>query len=121
MIGRPSALWSGPASARPWPVRGAFDKYLSGLAFVALCTLSCVGYAAEQTSVTLDRLGAGITEIKKGDNVPDEYQRESLAVKNWQERHLGAPGKDEQWVEINGKLALVSIPTGTIKQLIDKP
>ncbi|MGH8419387.1 MAG: RcnB family protein [Pseudomonas sp.] len=44
-----------------------------------------------------------------------------LAVKNWQERHLGAPGKDEQWVEIKGKLALVSIPTGTIKQLIDKP
>ncbi|TDV72522.1 RcnB family protein [Pseudomonas sp. LP_7_YM] len=121
MIKRTSALQSGPACARPWPGLRTAGKCLPGLTLVASCVLSGSLYAAQDTSVTLDRLGAGITQIKEGDNVPDEYQRPSLAVQDWQARHLSAPGKNEQWVEIKGKFALVSIPTGTIKQLVDRP
>jgi Ni/Co efflux regulator RcnB len=90
------------------------------LALAAVCIFSSLSYAAEDPSVTLDRPGAGVKQIKAGDNVPDEYQRESLALKDWQQRHLSAPGKNEQWVEIQDKYALVTIPTGTIKQMVDK-
>lgn len=95
-------------------------NHLAHLAFAALCALSSFAHAAEEPSVTLDRPGAGVKQIKEGDNLPDEYQRDSLALKDWQKRHLSAPGKDEQWVEVQDKYALVSIPTGTIKQMVDK-
>jgi Ni/Co efflux regulator RcnB len=95
-------------------------KYL--LAFTAVCALGNLGYsvAAEEPSVQLDRPGAGVKEIKEGDNAPDQYQRDSLAIKDWQQRHLNAPGEHQQWVEIKDKYALVDIPTGTIKQMVDK-
>jgi Ni/Co efflux regulator RcnB len=96
------------------------NKTLCHLTFAALCGLSSFSYAAEEPSVTMDRPGAGVRQIKEGDNVPDEFQRPSLAVKDWQKHHLSAPGKDEQWVKIQDKFALVSIPTGTIKQMVDQ-
>ncbi|WP_082060980.1 RcnB family protein [Pseudomonas abietaniphila] len=95
------------------------NRTLCHLTFAALCGLSHFSYAAEEPSVTMDRPGAGVREIKEGDNVPDEFQRPSLAVKDWQKHHLSAPGKDEQWVKIQDKFALVSIPTGTIKQMVN--
>ncbi|HEX8588346.1 RcnB family protein [Pseudomonas sp.] len=95
-------------------------KSFCHLTFVALCALSSHGFAAEEPSVTLDRPGAGVKEIKEGDNVPDQYQRDSLALKDWQKRHLSAPEKNQQWVEIKNKYVLVDIPTGTIKQMVDK-
>jgi Ni/Co efflux regulator RcnB len=95
-------------------------KVLPQVAFVAFCLLGTLANAAEQPSVTIDRPGAGLKELKKGDNLPDQYQRESLALKDWQNRHLSAPGKDEQWVEVFDKYALVNIPTGTILQMINK-
>jgi Ni/Co efflux regulator RcnB len=96
------------------------SRYLSSLVFTTLCALGSIAHAAEQPSVSLDRPGAGVREIKKGDNVPDEYQRDSLAVKDWKQRHLAAPEKNQQWVEIQGKYALVNVPTGTILEMIDK-
>jgi len=95
-------------------------RLLSSLAFAALCALGSVAHAAEQPSVSLDRPGAGVREIKKGDNVPDEYQRESLALKDWKQRHLAAPEKNQQWVEIQDKYALINIPTGTILEMVEK-
>lgn len=121
MSQRTSLLWPGRAFARLWSALHPIARHTSVLAVVACCTLGNASFAAEQTSITLDRPGAGETQLKKGDNVPDEFQRPSLAVNDWQARHLSAPGKDEQWVQIKGKFALVSIPTGTIKALIDKP
>jgi Ni/Co efflux regulator RcnB len=96
------------------------QKYLPRLAFAAMCALSSVAFAAEQPSVTIDRPGAGQKELKKGDNLPDQYQRESLALKDWQKRHLSAPEKNQQWVEVYDKYALVDIPTGTIIEMIEK-
>lgn len=96
------------------------NSFLPSLAFAALCTLGSLAHAAEQPTVSLDRPGAGVREIKKGDNVPDEYQRESLALKDWKHRNLAAPEKNQQWVEIQDKYALVNIPTGTILEMVEK-
>jgi Ni/Co efflux regulator RcnB len=93
---------------------------LTALTLSLLCSGVSVSYAANEPSVTLDRPGAGVREIKTGDNVPDEYQRSELAIKDWKARNLKAPGEHEQWVEIKGKYALVSIPTGTITEMVDK-
>ena len=95
-------------------------KYLPHLLFTAVCAVSSFSYAAGEPTVTLDRPGAGVKEIKEGDNAPDQYQRPSLAIKDWRARHLSDPGKDNQWVEIKDKYALVNIPTGTIKQMVPK-
>lgn len=96
------------------------SRYLCTLAFVTLCGLNGIAHAAEQPTVSIDRPGAGMREIKKGDNVPDEYQRESLALKDWKHRNLAAPEKNQQWVEIQDKYALVNIPTGTILEMVEK-
>lgn len=95
-------------------------KLLPHLLFTAVCAVSSFSYAAEQPSVTMDRPGAGVKEMKEGDNVPDQYQRPSLALKDWKARHLSAPDENQQWVEIKGKYLLVDIPTGTIKQMVSK-
>jgi Ni/Co efflux regulator RcnB len=97
-----------------------YKNYLTAFSLAALCTVSSFSHGAEEPKVTMDRPGAGVKEIKAGDNVPDEYQRESLAIKDWKSRNLKAPGEHEQWVEIKGKYALVSIPTGTIKEMVNK-
>jgi Ni/Co efflux regulator RcnB len=95
-------------------------KYLPHIAFAAFCTLGSLAHAAEEPTVNLERPGAGVREIKEGDNVPDQYQRDSLAIKDWKARHLSAPGEHQQWVEIKDTYALVDIPTGTIKKMVRK-
>lgn len=95
-------------------------KLLPSLAITALCALGSFAHAADEPSVKMDRPGTGVREIKVGDNVPDEYQRDSLALKDWKRRHLSAPGEHEQWVQIKDKYALVSIPTGTVKEMVNK-
>lgn len=96
------------------------NKRLPRYALAALCALSIPAFAAEEPSVTLDRPGAGAHEIKEGDKVPDEYKRESLALKDWQKRGLKAPEENFQWVEMHDKYVLVNIPNGTIKEMLEK-
>jgi Ni/Co efflux regulator RcnB len=98
----------------------AGKQYLPSIALAALFTLSGYVTAAEEPTVSLDRPGAGVRELKEGDNVPDAYQRGDLALQDWKKRNLSAPGEHEQWVEIQDKYLLVSIPTGTIREMIKK-
>ena len=95
-------------------------KLLSRLALASLCALSVHAFAAEGPSVTLDRPGVGVHEIKEGDKAPDEYKRKELALGDWKKRHLSAPDEDSQWVEIKDQYVLVNIPNGTIKQMVPK-
>jgi Ni/Co efflux regulator RcnB len=104
------------------PEQGAFmyaRKQLARLTLAALCAASLPAFA-EDTSVTLDRPGVGMHEIKEGDKAPDEYKREALALKDWQKRHLSAPKENEQWVEIKDQYVLVNIPNGTIVEMKPK-
>jgi len=96
------------------------NNCLPRLLLAALFALPIAAHAAEEPAVNLDRPGAGMVEIKEGDKVPDEYKRETLALKDWQKRHLTAPGENEQWVEIQDKYVLVNIPNGTAKEMIEK-
>lgn len=93
---------------------------LTALMLAGMCSVAGISHAAGEPSVQLDRPGSGVREIKTGDNVPDEYQRPALAIKDWKAKRLKAPGEDEQWVEIIGKYALVNIPTGTITDMNSK-
>lgn len=93
---------------------------IAALALTLFCAVSSVSYADDDPSVTLNRPGTGDREYKVGDPVPDEYQRESMEVKDWKSRHLKAPSEHEQWVQIKGKYALISVPTGTIKEMVDR-
>jgi Ni/Co efflux regulator RcnB len=95
-------------------------KYLPQFTIAALFALTGLAHAADEPSVSLDRPGTGVKEFKVGDAIPDEYQRERLGLKDWKKRHLKAPGEHEQWVEIKDKYVLVSIPTGTAKEMVDK-
>jgi Ni/Co efflux regulator RcnB len=96
------------------------NNYLPRLLLAAVCALSISAFADEEPSVKLDRPGAGMQEIKKGSKLPDGYKREALALKDWDKRHLTAPGENEQWVEIQDKYVLVNIPSGLAKTLVDK-
>lgn len=93
---------------------------IPSLVLAALCTLSVPAFAAGEESVNTQSQGAGVREVREGDKLPDEYKRETLAVKDWRKHGLSAPGEDEQWVAINDKYVLVSIPNGTAKQMVDK-
>lgn len=97
-----------------------YRKTFAALTIGLLCSMSSLSYAADEQSVTLDRSGAGAVELKVGDVAPPEYQRESLEIKDWKKRNLQAPGEHEQWVEIKGKYMLISVPTGTIKEMVNK-
>lgn len=97
-----------------------YKNQLAAISLGLFCSLSSVSYAAEEPSVMLDRPGAGMKELKVGDVVPDEYQRESLEIKDWKKYKLQAPEEHEQWVEIKDKYMLISVPTGTIKEMVNK-
>lgn len=90
--------------------------FASSLALAALFATAVPAWAQEK-STTLDRPGVGVHEIKEGDKVPDEFKRKELALTDWKQRKLSAPGEDEQWVEINDKYVLVSIPNGTVSKM----
>ncbi len=94
------------------------NKRLAALSIGFLCSLSSLSYAADEPSVTLVSPGAGAQELKVGDVAPEEYQRESLEIKDWKSHKLQAPGEHEQWVKIKGKYLLISVPTGAIKEIV---
>ncbi|CAI3788414.1 hypothetical protein AHFPHNDE_02090 [Pseudomonas sp. MM227] len=99
------------------------SKLLPRLALAALCALSVPAFAAQtdtkEESVTLDRPGNGMHEIKEGDKVPDSYKRKELAI-DPAKHGLAQPEENEQWVEIKDKYVRVNIPNGTIVEMIDK-
>ena len=68
-----------------------YKKPFAALTIGLLCSMSSLSFAADEPSVTLDRPGAGAVEMKIGDIVPAEYQRESLEIKDWKNRKLKAP------------------------------
>ena len=97
-----------------------YKKPFAALTIGLLCSLSSLSFDADEPSMPLERPGDGAVEMKVGDIIPAEYQRESLEIKDWKNRKLKAPDQHEQWVEIKGKYILISVPTGTIKEMVNK-
>ena len=101
------------------------NKLLPRLALAAFCAMSVSAFAAEtkagaeEPSVTLDRPGNGMHEIKDGDKVPDSYKRKGLAI-DPAKHGLKQAEENEQWVEIKDKYVRVNIPNGTIVEMVEK-
>ncbi|OKA19426.1 hypothetical protein BOH74_17545 [Pseudomonas versuta] len=56
----------------------------------------------------------------KGDKAPDQYTRDTAAIKNWKAKGLPQPTDTEQWVEISGHYVLVNRVNSVIKEIRSK-
>ncbi|MBA4328637.1 MAG: hypothetical protein C0428_10460 [Polaromonas sp.] len=56
-------------------------------------------------------------QFHRGDRLPSHY-RSQRAMNDWQERHLHAPARGQQWVQVGADYALIAIATGVIAQLV---
>jgi len=56
-------------------------------------------------------------QFHRGDRLPSQY-RNQRAMNDWQARHLHAPARGQQWVQVGADYALIAIATGVIAQLV---
>lgn len=56
-------------------------------------------------------------QFHRGDRLPPQY-RSQRAMNDWQTRHLHAPARGQQWVQVGADYALIAIATGVIAQLV---
>lgn len=54
---------------------------------------------------------------QRGERIPDQYRHREYVVNDWHGRHLHAPPRGYQWVNVNGDYMLVAIATGVIAEL----
>lgn len=54
----------------------------------------------------------------RGARVPHEYRGRQYVVNDWRGRHLHAPQRGQQWVQVGTDYALIAIATGVIAQLV---
>jgi Ni/Co efflux regulator RcnB len=57
-------------------------------------------------------------QFYRGARVPNEYRGRQYVVNDWRGRHLNAPPRGQQWVQVGTDYALIAIATGVIAQLV---
>jgi Ni/Co efflux regulator RcnB len=57
-------------------------------------------------------------QFYRGARVPNEYRGRHYVVNDWRGRHLHAPQRGQQWVQVGTDYALIAIATGVIAQLV---
>ena len=57
-------------------------------------------------------------QFYRGGRIPAQYRGRQYVVNDWRARHLHAPPRGEQWVQVGADYALVAIATGVIAQLV---
>lgn len=57
-------------------------------------------------------------QFYRGARVPNEYRGRQYVVNDWRGRHLHAPPRGQQWVQVGTDYALIAIATGVIAQLV---
>jgi Ni/Co efflux regulator RcnB len=57
-------------------------------------------------------------QFYRGGRVPNQYRGHQYVVNDWHRRHLYAPQRGQQWVQVGTDYALVAIATGVIAQLV---
>ena len=57
-------------------------------------------------------------DLHKGNRVPTAYRNKQHYVSDWRGRHLSAPPRGHQWVQVDGDYVLMAVATGLITQLI---
>ena len=64
------------------------------------------------------QFGARGAQFHRGERMPLQYRHRQHAMNNWQARHLHAPGRGQQWVQVGADYALIAIATGVIAQIV---
>lgn len=63
--------------------------------------------------------GAGSRHnLHKGNRVPAAYRNKQHYVSDWRGRHLSAPPRGHQWVQVDGDYVLMTVATGLITQIM---
>lgn len=57
-------------------------------------------------------------QFYRGGHIPNEYRSRQYVVTDWRGRHLHAPPRGQQWVQVGADYALIAIATGVIAQLV---
>lgn len=57
-------------------------------------------------------------QFYRGGHIPNEYRGRQHVMNDWRGRHLHAPQRGQQWVQVGADYALVAIATGVIAQLV---
>ncbi|WP_431097372.1 RcnB family protein [Polaromonas aquatica] len=57
-------------------------------------------------------------QLHRGGHIPNEYRGRQYVVNDWRGRHLHAPQRGQQWVQVGTDYALIAIATGVIAQLV---
>ncbi|CAN7190092.1 RcnB family protein [Polaromonas sp. LjRoot131] len=57
-------------------------------------------------------------QFYRGGHIPNEYRGRQYVVNDWRGRHLHAPPRGQQWVQVGTDYALIAIATGVIAQLV---
>lgn len=57
-------------------------------------------------------------DLHKGNRVPSEYRNKQHYVSDWRGRHLSAPPRGHQWVQVDGDYVLMAVATGVIAQIV---
>ena len=64
------------------------------------------------------RFGAHGAQFRRGERMSMQYRHRSYAMNNWRARHLHAPARGQQWVQVGADYALIAIATGVIAQMV---
>jgi Ni/Co efflux regulator RcnB len=62
--------------------------------------------------------GARGPEWHRGGRIPSQYRNRQYVVNDWRGRHLKAPPRGYQWVQVDGDYVMVAAATGIIAQLL---
>lgn len=57
-------------------------------------------------------------DLYKGNRLPAQYRNKQHVVSDWRGRHLSAPPRGHQWVQVDGDYVLTAVATGLIAQII---
>lgn len=57
-------------------------------------------------------------QFYRGGHIPNEYRGRQYVVNDWRGRHLQAPPRGQQWVQVGSDYALIAVATGLIAQLV---
>lgn len=92
---------------------------IAGLVLIAgLGAFGPVAQAAEKTADALEHSPSNGRRLVENDRVPADYQRADRAMKDWKQKELQPPTKEQQWVQIDDKYLLIETVSGAIVKIV---
>ena len=57
-------------------------------------------------------------QVRRGERLPARYQAHQHVIEDWRALRLPRPPRGHQWVDADGRYALVAIATGRVAQVV---